>query len=293
MKKYLSILLVLVLIVAMACSFTGCKSLTDIDIEEALALAIKNSSDEKLDLFQWKETSIKGQDTKIKTVNAVTTINDYASEIEPKYDENGEYLDYRISVDDGFKGERYYVGKSKSVDKKNKEIKELLFRQEYDEAAKKWKPTGTMKPMTARQFLESEEFSENRIANKIAELNEIKVSDMDFNVNEGEKSKKINLITLKFGLNDEYFARYREKYGKESMFLNSGSVEIEIAYNRISHIYIYENEIVGELFGKETVVSKEVYKFDLIYLGPKFTVPSYDEKIEIDKIKQDKWQLIE
>jgi len=134
--------------------------------------------------------------------------------------------------------------------------------------------TRTKEPMTAKEYYNSDAFSQYSVAEKLKCLQDLTVADMDFTADGAEISKKGHVTQLQFKVSDDYLKRYEEKYGEPSVLANSKRVLIEIAYEKISQIVLYVDE---QIAGSSMTVETEAYNFQIVYLGPKFNVPSYNE----------------
>ena len=137
--------------------------------------------------------------------------------------------------------------------------------------------------MTAQEYYQSEAFAPYLLSSRIAELRELTVDDMDFSIKDGQAEQKVNVTELSFKPTDAYLARYEQKYGKKSLFDGAKKVSIEIAYDRIAHIIVYTDEKLDSNMSVEI----EQYKFEVVYLGPKFDVPVYNKKVKDDSTKKE------
>lgn len=250
--------------------FSGCSStLSTEEIEISLDTALKNSL--ASDLFYWKETDNRTADTIYKQVNVLSDIDD--KEYIPLVDENGEYTTLRIQVIEKKNDKETYqsiCGHSSGVNAQD-EVKDYLFETVTAEDGTAIK---TKKPMNAKEYYNSEAFKQYSVAEKLKCLQELTVEDMDFTVDGAEISKKGNVTQLQFKVSDDYLKRYEEKYGEPSVLANSKRILIEMAYEKISQIIVYVDETVS---GTSFKVETEAYNFQLVYLGPKFDVPKYNE----------------
>ena len=91
----------------------------------------------------------------------------------------------------------------------------------------------------------------------------------------GGVEKKGNVTTITCKLSDNYLNAYEQANGKKSV-LDGKYVTIEMAYNRISAIIVYQNDPNA---GEENTsgllaLEYESYKLEIVYTGPKFEVPS-------------------
>lgn len=250
--------------------FSGCSStLSTEEIEISLDTALKNSL--ASDLFYWKETDNRTADTIYKQVNVLSDIDD--KEYIPLVDENGEYTTLRIQVIEKKNDKETYqsiCGHSSGVNAQD-EVKDYLFETVTAEDGTAIK---TKKPMNAKEYYNSDTFKQYSVAEKLKCLQGLTVEDMDFTVDGAEISKKGNVTQLQFKVSDDYLRRYEEKYGEPSVLANSKRVLIEMAYEKISQIIVYVDETVS---GTSFKVETEAYNFQLVYLGPKFDVPKYNE----------------
>ena len=250
--------------------FSGCStSLTTEEIEMSLDTALKNSL--ASDLFYWKETDNRTADTIYKQVNVLSDIDE--KEYVPLVDENGEYTTLRIQVIEKKNDKETFqsiCGHSSGINAQD-EIKDYLFETV---TAEDGTVTRTKEPMTAKEYYNSDAFSQYSVAEKLKCLQDQTVADMDFTADGAEISKKGHVTQLQFKVSDDYLKRYEEKYGEPSVLANSKRVLIEIAYEKISQIVLYVDE---QIAGSSMTVETEAYNFQIVYLGPKFNVPSYNE----------------
>lgn len=250
--------------------FSGCStSLTTEEIETSLDTALKNSL--ASDLFYWKETDNRTADTIYKQVNVLSDIDE--KEYVPLVDENGEYTTLRIQVIEKKNDKETYqsiCGHSSGINTGDP-VRDYLFETV---TAQDGTVTKTKHSMSAKEYYNSEAFQQYSVAEKLKCLQDLTVADMDFTTDGAEISKKGNVTQLQFKVSDDYLKRYEEKYGEPSVLANSKRVLIEMAYEKISQIIVYVDQTVsGTSFTMET----EAYNFQIVYLGPKFSVPSYNE----------------
>lgn len=235
----------------------------------SLDTALKNSL--ASDLFYWKETDNRTADTIYKQVNVLSDIDE--KEYVPLVDENGEYTTLRIQVIEKKNDKETFqsiCGHSSGINAQD-EIKDYLFETV---TAEDGTVTRTKEPMTAKEYYNSDAFSQYSVAEKLKCLQDLTVADMDFTADGAEISKKGHVTQLQFKVSDDYLKRYEEKYGEPSVLANSKRVLIEIAYEKISQIVLYVDE---QIAGSSMTVETEAYNFQIVYLGPKFNVPSYNE----------------
>lgn len=81
-------------------------------------------------------------------------------------------------------------------------------------------------------------------------------------------------MQLQFVLKEDFFNRYEAAHGEPSIFVGAKRIMIEIAYEKISQIVIYVDE---QMSGSSLTSETEAYKFQIVYTGPKFSIPVYNE----------------
>lgn len=265
--------------VLLALGMTGCtQELAEDEVSKAYETAVRNSLD--ADIYFWKEIKLKGKNTETCQVNVFAG---QGSNYEPLRDENGAYSDFKISLQQTSSQPKnavqIYCGLSQGKEKKDK-AQHYLFTQTSQEDRI---VSCVRQPMTAQEYYESEAFAPYLLASRIAELKELTVADMDFSVKGGQAEQKVNVTELIFQPTAAYLARYEQKYGKKSLFDGAKKVSIEIAYDRIAHIIVYTDEKLDNNLSVEI----EQYKFEVVYLGPKFDVPVYNKKVKDDNAKKE------
>lgn len=265
-KKVIGLLVCAVVIIV---AFSGCStSLTKSEINTALSAAIKNSLSS--DLYYWKETDNRTETSQYKQVNVLSDID--SKEYVPLVDENGEYTTLRIQVierENGVDTFQSVCGESSGLNTDDKK-QNYLFETVADGDAS----TQTKTPMTAKEYFNSEQFQQYAVQTKLECLDGLTVDDMDFSVDGSEISEKGHVVQLQFKVKDEFLNRYEEQHGAPSLFAGSKRVLIEIAYEKISQIVVYVDEAIA---GTSMTVETEAYNFQIVYLGPTFSVPHYNE----------------
>lgn len=266
-KKIFGIALCTAIIVS---AFSGCSTtLTTDEIGTALSTALQNSLSS--DLFYWKETDNRSETSRYNQVNVLSDID--SKTYTPLVDENGDYTTLRIQVIEQENGANVYesiCGESSGVNKGD-EKRSYLFETVTD---KDKNSVQTKTPMTAKEYYNSEAFRKYSVQSKLQCLDGLTVDDMDFSGDGCEISKKGNVIQLQFKVKDNFLTRYEEKHGEPSLFAGAKRVLVEIAYEKISQIVLYVDE---QIAGSSMTVETEAYNFQIVYLGPKFNVPSYNE----------------
>ena len=240
MGRTISLVLAAVLLMA---GLTGCtQQMESAEIRQAYETALQNAFN--ADVYFWKETKTHGSATDSCQVNVYAGQGD---DYQALRDENGAYTEYKISLLTQATGEGGAI------------------------------TTLTRHPMTAQEYYQSDEFAPYLLSSRLAELAELTVDDMDFSISGAVAEQKVNVINLIFGVKEEYLARYEQKYGEKSMFDGAKKVSIEIAYDRIAHVIVYTDEQVED---SGLAVEVERYKFEVVYLGPKFDIPAYNSKVK-------------
>ena len=269
MKKYQRVLGLVLGSAVILSAFSGCSSsLTTTEIEAVYQTALENSLNS--DLFYWKETDNRGENQLYKQVNVLSDIDDDYQTI---VDENGDYPTLHIQVIEKEGGAETYqsvCGVSSGVNKED-ESRSYLFKTITNPAKSKLQ---TKTPMTAKEYYQSEEFRPYTVAEKLRWLDGLTVQDMDFTGKGCGVTKKGNVTKLQFGVRDDFLSRYEAEHGEPSIFAGAKRVMIEIAYEKISQIVIYVDE---QLAGSSLTAETEAYNFQIVYLGPKFSIPSYNQ----------------
>ena len=271
MGRTISLVLAAVLLMA---GLTGCtQQMESAEIRQAYETALQNAFN--ADVYFWKETKTHGSATDSCQVNVYAGQGD---DYQALRDENGAYTEYKISVNETHSQPesalQIYCGLSSSVNE-GEEAKHYLLTQATGEGGAI--TTLTRHLMTAQEYYQSDEFAPYLLSSRLAELAELTVDDMDFSISGAVAEQKVNVINLIFGVKEEYLARYEQKYGEKSMFDGTKKVSVEIAYDRIAHVIVYTDEQVED---SGLAVEVERYKFEVVYLGPKFDIPAYNSKVK-------------
>ncbi len=289
MRKTVKTLLIASLLAIMVTSIvllSGCQSLTPDEGYEALREALNNTirpTDDRehasnSHIFYWKESVTNKQSSTSSTV--VTTTANVLCEIDKDYhfvkDGEGEY-DYaglKVNVTKKYDTNLVYELMC-GVDAEGND--RLAYRGSLDGTAqltnddKYTFEVGT----SAKSFVQSERFTPYTLQAKLAELDSLKKEDLVFEgVPNGGVEKKSKVTTITCKLSDEYLANYKATNGYDSI-LTGKYVVIEIAYNRISALFVYQNEPGIEESNTSGILALEYesYKLEIVYTGPKFTVP--------------------
>lgn len=272
MKKLKICAVLAVMVLAMAL-FAGCATkLEQTQIAQIYSTAIQNTS--AAPFYFWKENNLKQ-----KTYKEVKLLSDIDDEGKP-IQENGAYKNHRLHIleqKEGVTQNEIYAGFSKSANKGGASGNFLLQTKREGEAMK-----GYRYEKNIDEVIASESFAQYMPKNVLAELCLLTIDDMDFSIEDAKADKKTHLIKLSFGIKKQYLERYQKEQSRQSIFANAAMVSVEIAYNRISELVIYENKKYGAFD-----VKTEVYNFKIVYCGPKFDIPAWDKTVEVDGKKQE------
>lgn len=265
-KKIMCLILLIILIAMSVLSLSACSvPLSDDEIESAYNTAVENTM--KADLYYWQEYVYKDIDSTMTNVNVLASIDNKYELIK---DPDGKYSELSIQVYEELNGVRmkeYLAGRSKGVGK-NDPIKEYKFTSvRADEVYLRSK-----KPSTAYEYFYSEEFKQYTLNERLKELKTLKFEDMDFDYKGSEGYKKNHLSKLTFKVKESYLREFERDNGSKSIFEGADSVTIEMAYNRISQLVIYDKESLDKF-----AISKERYNFRVVYYGAKIAIPKYNE----------------
>lgn len=269
MKKRILRSISAVLLGAFILGFAGCAQPTPEEFDELFKTAIENSFNAPF--FYWKETYVNGNNSKYTSCNVLTALD---NKYEPIVDENGDYSEVSINI---MKTENeksvYELYCGKSASSQGGETKEMLFTKDINPET--GDSVNKVSPMTVEEYLNHKDFEPYTLEAKLKEVSGLTTADMDLTSDKCGIEKKGNVTKINFTLTDEYFERYKKENGEPSMFEGSKRVEIEMAFERISHIIVYSEEAIA---GTSLTIESEPYKLFIVYLGPKFSIPSYDEK---------------
>lgn len=269
MKKRILRSISAVLLGAFILGFAGCAQPTPEEFDELFKTAIENSFNAPF--FYWKETYVNGNNSKYTSCNVLTALD---NKYEPIVDENGDYSEVSINI---MKTENeksvYELYCGKSASSQGGETKEMLFTKDINPET--GDSVNKVSPMTVEEYLNHKDFEPYTLEAKLKEVSGLTTADMDLTSDKCGIEKKGNVTKINFTLTDEYFERYKKANGEPSMFEGSKRVEIEMAFERISHIIVYSEEAIA---GTSLTIESEPYKLFIVYLGPKFSIPSYDEK---------------
>ena len=261
--KSVSILIVLCMSLIMALTSCG----TPISKEEAmqsLKTAVENSMNAQV--YYYKEVSLE----KDKINNKMNVYAKQDKDGSYLVDDKGNFIDYSIRYETSINSKNVV---SMQAGKSNGSAgeKEFLFKKDFDIEGKN--PKVTMQEYPTNQVLSTSYFSDKILSYKIRELSLLELKDMNFDVKNSKLEKKGYLRVLKFQLNDSFYKKVEETYNMPSV-LKGDMLEIEIAYDRISAIIVYNNEKLDENIN----FLEEKYRLEIVYMGPKENIPSYDNE---------------
>lgn len=265
-KKIMCLILLIILIAMSVLSLSACSvPLSDDEIESTYNTAVENTM--KADLYYWQEYVYKDIYSTMTNVNVLASMDNKYELIK---DPDGKYSELSIQVYEELNGVRmkeYLAGRSKGVGK-NDPIKEYKFTSvRADEVYLRSK-----KPSTAYEYFYSEEFKQYTLNERLKELKTLKFEDMDFDYKGSEGYKKNHLSKLTFKVKESYLREFERDNGSKSIFEGADSVTIEMAYDRISQLVIYDKESLDKF-----AISKERYNFRVVYYGAKIAIPKYNE----------------
>lgn len=269
MKKKIIRLICAVLLGSFVLGFAGCSQPTSQELDAMLKTAVENSF--KAPFFYWKETKVNGGDSQYASCNVVTALD---SKYNPIVDEKGNYSELSINI---MKTENeksvyeLYCGKSPSS--QGGETKDMLLIKDIDPET--GASVNRAEAMTVEEYLKHEDFEPYTLEAKLSEIASLTTADMDLTGDKCGIEKKGNVTTVNFTVTEEYLENYKRENGEPSVFEGCKRAEIEMAFERITHIIVYSDEAIA---GTSLTIESEPYKLFIVYLGPRFSIPSYDEK---------------
>lgn len=282
MKKSAKILLtVSLLAVIIATSLlVGCQSLTGDEGYQALQKAIDNTlHDDNAHIFYWKESKSTPRPNSITNLVETTTVNvlctidrdyNFVRESDAEYD----YDDLKARVTKSYDGKQVYelyCGKAEDGNSY------LATRGALDsQTALTTNDAYSFTSLNAEEYVMSEAFKPYTLAEMLKELQGLKRADLLIEEYEnGGVERKGNVTTITCKLSESYLNAYQEANGQKSV-LDGKYVTIEMAYDRISAIIVYQNDPNAGESNTNGILALEYesYKLEIVYTGPKFTVPS-------------------
>ena len=276
-KYILTISLFAVILSTMLLS--GCQSLSGDEGYDLMQQAIANTlSNDNAHIFYWKESIATPRATSITNLVETTTANVLCT-IDRDYnfvkDGSGEYDydDLKARVTKTYDGKSVYELYCGYAENENSYLAylgdlngttPLNANVEYN----------FVEGQTAEDYVQSEAFKPYTLAEKLKELKSLKREDLLIEEYEnGKVERKGEVTTITCKLSEDYLREYENANGRKSL-LDGKYVTIEMAYERISAIIVYQNDpgATGDNNGI-LALEYESYKFEVVYTGPKFTVP--------------------
>lgn len=279
-SKIIKIVVVVLVAIMSLVTLSGCSiQLTPEEAVRQLGVAVQNSlkseykEDTIRDIFYWKELILDPNKTGDISESITTNVNVHVDADNKGillYD--GEYVNYAARVESKTNSiitTEILVGDSTSKEDGNVVIPHIV-RKSFNEKGKHI--SSTKEEMTIDEYMSSEEFQQYTVQSKLFELSLLKLEHFDFSYEKSEHYSKGVVTVIKAAITQEFVDDFYDDYGYESMF-KCEYVEIEMAFDRISKIGIYQKEIIE---GFENVY--ESYKFEIVYLGKNIYVPSFDDE---------------
>lgn len=284
MKKIVRLLLIVALVSIMLLTslLVGCKRLTPDEGFDAIQAAIEHTlSGHNPYIFYWKESFATPREGTSNLV--VTTTANVLCDIDRDYNfvKKNNDLDYSYDNIAGLKTRvtKSYDGKSVyelfcGVSKDGNSY--LATRGALDSTTpltndfKVAENKYSFQDRNAEEYVQSAEFAPYTLEAKLAELKSLKKEDIVID----KVEKKGNVTTITCKMSDAYCVKYLEDNGAKSV-LEGKYVTIELSYNRIAAIIVYQTDPGADESNTQGILALEYesYKFEIVYTGPKFNVP--------------------
>jgi|GEM_PF-2549845 len=280
MRKYIKLILCLSLLAVMLCTclLSGCQSLSGDEGYELMQKAIENTlHDNNAHIFYWKEnvsTPREGITNLVETttVNVLCAIDrdyNFVKEGAGEYD----YEDLKARVNKSYDGKLVYEqycgyaenGNSYLATRGDKNGTTLLTNAD----------AYAFESMVAEDYVLSDKFKEYTLEEKLKELKSLKREDLLIDeFQNGKVEKKGNVVTITCKVSDAYAEAYKNANGHKSV-LEGKYMTIEMSYDRIAAIIVYQNDPGASESNTQGILALEYesYKLEIVYTGPKFTVP--------------------
>ncbi len=281
MKKSAKILLIVSLLAVMVATslLVGCQSLTGDEGYVALQKAIDNTlHDDNAHIFYWKESKSTTRPNSITNLVETTTVNvlcaidrdyNFVKESNAEYD----YEDLKARVTKSYDGKQVYELYCGEAENGNSY---LATRGDINgQTALTTNDAYSFTNMTAEEYVQSEAFKQYTLAEVLKEIKGLKRADLLIEEYEnGGVEKKGNVTTITCKLSEDYLRAYENANGQKSV-LDGKYVTIEMAYERISAIIVYQNDPNAGESNTSGILALEYesYKLEIVYTGPKFTIP--------------------
>lgn len=281
MKKSAKILLIVSLLAVMVATslLVGCQSLTGDEGYVALQKAIDNTlHDNNAHIFYWKESKSTPRPNSITNLVETTTVNvlctidrdyNFVKESNAEYDYEG----LKARVTKSYDGKQVYELFCGEAENGNSY---LATRGDINgQKALTANDSYSFTNMTAEEYVQSEAFKQYTLAEVLKELKGLKREDLLVEEYEnGGVEKKGNVTTITCKLSEDYLKAYENANGQKSV-LDGKYVTIEMAYERISAIIVYQNDPNAGESNTSGILALEYesYKLEIVYTGPKFNIP--------------------
>lgn len=282
MKKTAKILLIISLLAVITATslLVGCQSLSGDEGYALLQEGLNNTlHDDNAHIFYWKESYSTPRPNSIANLVETTTVNVLCS-IDRDYnfvkasDAEYDYEDLKARVTKSYDGKQVYELLCGYAENGNSY---LATRGALDsQTALTGNDSYNISSLTAKEYVMSDAFKPYTLEEKLKELKSLKREDLLIEEFEnGKVEKKGNVTTITCKLSDDYLRAYENANGKKSV-LEGKYVTIELAYNRVSAIIVYQHDPNATESNTQGILALEYesYKFEVVYTGPKFTVPS-------------------
>lgn len=282
MKKVTKFVIIstLLSIILIASLLTGCQNLSGDEGYDALQKAIETTlNDDNAHIYYYKESYATPVPNRVTNLVETTTVNVLCSiDKDYNFEKNSnaeyDYKDLKVRVTKNYDGKSVYeLFCGRAEDGSNK----LAIRGDLNRRdALTDDDDYTLTEATAKDFiLNSGEFTPYTLETKLAELKSLKREDLLIEEYEnGGVEKKGNVTTITCKMSDAYCNKYYEQNGKDSV-LKGKYLTIEMAYERISAITVYQHDPKAGESNTSGILALEYesYKLEIVYTGPKFTVP--------------------
>ncbi len=282
MKKSAKLLLTILLlgVILTTSLLVGCQSLSGDEGYEFLQKAIDNTlHDDNAHIFYWKESITTPRANSITnlvettTVNVLCTIDKDYNFVKDSADEY-DYNDLKACITKSYDGKQVYELYCGYAENGNslQAVRGALDKQTALTNDDKYVFTNRL----AEEYVLSNDFKPYTLAEKLKELSNLKREDLLIEEYEnGKVEKKGNVVTIYCKLSENYLRAYEEANGVKSI-LEGKYITIEIAYDRVSAIIVYQHDPKAGESNSQGLLALEYdsYKLEIVYTGPKFTVPS-------------------
>ncbi|MEG1536337.1 MAG: hypothetical protein RR416_05135, partial [Clostridia bacterium] len=263
-KKIVPLALIFVTILAVMFSSVGCSLVGKMEEQEAkdfFQASVKRSVESKI--YQWTELDNKAkklEDSVKSQFNNYCLLDQKTDAIMTNPD--GSYKNHAVqySVNTNNFEEKIIVGSSAPKKPKNTPAKDMGFSYIKKDGVE----ASVMEEMSVEDILERADKANLLLAQKLFDLTLLEDEDIIFGGKYNKRQKYIKLVMLEFSISDEFFANYEKTYGKPSVLKGIG-VAVEIAYDKISIVTVFDNKVVDDAGNK---FPNEVYKMEVVYIGP-------------------------